>query len=210
MSRIYKAKTKLSKRVGRNLFLKGARSYSAKDDYAKRPQKPGQHGANKKFARESNYAKQLTEKQALKYTYGLTEKQLTRVFKQAFHAKDETGYALFALLERRLDNVIYKAGLANSRAQARQLVNHGHFTVNGVRADIPSMLVNAGDEIKIKENKLKAKFWENFTLEVPNEQSAWLSKTGKVISVLNEPTADDLPKDFNPGYIIEYYSRRVN
>ena len=210
MSRFIGSKTQLSKRVGRNLFLKGARSFSAKDDYSKKPQKPGVHGGGKSFAKISEYSKQLTEKQALRFTYGLTEKQLANTFKRAFKAKDETGYGLFSLLERRLDNVVYRAGLANSRAQARQLVNHGHFLLNGIRASIPSMLVSAADKIEVKPAKAKNAFWTNFQLEVPNEQSAWLSKKDRTINVINEPTADDLPKEFNPGYIIEYYSRRVN
>lgn len=209
MSRTIGPKAKLSRRLKRNLFLKGARSFSGKDDYAKRPFKPGVHGNAKGFAKISGYGQQLLEKQALRYTYGLTEKQLSKVFKQAMRSKDETGFALLSLLERRLDNVVYRAGLANSRNQARQLVNHGHFNINGVRADIPSITVEAGDVIEIKENKGKKPFWTNFKLEIPKENPAWLSTSNKKIKVINEPLVEDLPKEFNIGYIIEFYARKV-
>jgi small subunit ribosomal protein S4 len=209
MSRLNGPRTKYSKRVGRNLFLKGARSYSAKDDYTKRPVKAGVHGNTKKFARISEYGKQLNEKQALRFVYGLTEKQLSNTFSKALHSKDETGYALLSLLEKRMDNIVYRAGLANSRAQARQLVSHGQFLLNGHRANIASQLLKAGDTITLKPNKKDNGFWSTFKLEVPNETVGWITKNDMTVKIITDPLVDDLPKEFNVGNIIEYYSRRV-
>jgi small subunit ribosomal protein S4 len=207
--RITTSKTKKSRRIGRNLFLKGARSFSAKDDFSKRPFKPGVHGNARGFAKNSEYSKQLTEKQALKFVYGLNERQMTNVFKKALNAKGDTGVILMQSLEKRLDNVVYRAGMSNSRAQARQLVSHGSFEVNGTKVDIPSFLVKTGDVITLKPAKAKNTFWTNFKLEVPNEIVAWISHSNQTIKVLNEPLSEDLPKDFNIAYIVEYYSRRV-
>ena len=210
MSRNIGPKAKLSKRVGRNLFLKGARSFSAKDDFTKRPGKPGK-AADKfaGFAKLSEYGKHVTEKQAVRFTYGLTEKQMGNLFKKAFVATGDTGKIALTQLERRLDNVIYRSGLANSRAQARQLVNHGHFFINGTKANIPSMLVDAGDVITVKPNKVTNAFWTNFKLEVPLEKVTWLEKKDKTVRVINEPLEEDLPQEFNTGYLVEYYSRKV-
>lgn len=207
--RITTSKTKKSRRIGRNLFLKGSRSFSAKDDYTRRPFKPGVHGSARGFSKVSEYGKQLAEKQALKFVYGLNERQMTNAFKKSLNSKGETGVVLLQILERRLDNVVYRAGLANSRAQARQLVSHGQFEVNGETVTIPSFQVATGDEIKVKANKSSSAFWTNFKLEVPNEEVAWLAKSGNTIKVINEPLSEDLPKDFNIPYIVEYYSRRV-
>lgn len=211
MARYLKGKTKLSKRIGRNLFLKGARSFSAKDDYAKRPYKAGVHGKKFSHGRTSEYSKQLLEKQALKFTYGLMEKQLMNLFAKAFTVTGDTGKIALNLLERRLDNVIYKAGFANSRSQARQLVNHAHFMVNGVTTDIPSFVVKTGDVIAVKANKQKSKFWQEFKLEIPNEVSSWLSANlaKKEIKIISEPLDEDLPKEFNVQSVVEFYSRKV-
>ncbi|MGL4759761.1 MAG: 30S ribosomal protein S4 [Patescibacteria group bacterium] len=209
MSRYLKPRTKLSKRVKRNLFLKGARSYSAKDDYAKRPFKAGMH--NKKFAKKlSNFGSQLLEKQAIRFTYGITERQLGNLFKKAFTKQGDTGQFVITTLERRLDNVVYKGGLANSRAQARQLVTHGHFLVNGKKVNIPSYIVNAEDVITVKENKLKSQFWTDFKLEVPKDKAVWIDATKtKTLKVLSLPLETDLPQDFNLPPVVEYYSRKV-
>lgn len=209
MSRYTGSKTKLSKRVGRNLFPKGARSFSAKDDYTKRPYKAGEHGNKRGFGRVSNYGKQLTEKQAIRFIYGLSEKNLANVFKKAFRVQGDTGKMVLSALEKRLDNVIYRGGLANSRSQARQLVNHGHFTVNGQKVDIPSYVVNPGDVVEVKENKKSNAFWKNFQHEVPQEKVSWLDTKGQQIKVINEPIDEDLPQDLNVAPVVEYYSRKV-
>lgn len=210
MARYTGAKTKLSKRVGKNLFLKGARSYSAKDDFTKKAtQRPGVHGA-KRVRKVSEYGKQLQEKQTLKYSYGIQEKQLANIFKKSFRKKGDTAKTALTALECRLDNVVFRAGLANSRAQARQLVAHGHFTVNGVKVNIPSFTVKAGEVIAVKANKLKNPFWTAFKLEVPNQVPSWLdASTTNEVKVLNTPLDTDLPQDFKLPYIVEYYSRKV-
>jgi small subunit ribosomal protein S4 len=209
MARYTAGKTKLSKRIGRNLFLKGARSFSAKDDYAKRPYAAGEHGKGK-FAKTSEFGKQLLEKQAIKFTYGILEKQLTNLFKKASKTSSDTGKTVLTFLERRLDNVIYRGGLANSRGQARQLVNHGQFLVNGQKVDIPSFMVSAADIITVSPKKAKSAFWSNFKLEVPNESPAWLDSTKSMqIRVVNLPLETDLPQDFKIAPVVEYYSRKV-
>ncbi len=210
MARYTGPKTKLSKRVGKNLFLKGSRSYSAKDDFSKKPNtRPGVHGA-KRLKKTSEYSKQLLEKQTLKYSYGIQEKQLSNIFKKAFTKKEDTASVALTLLESRLDNVVFKAGLSDSRAQARQLVAHGHFTVNGVPTNIPSYTVKAGEVVTVKANKLKNAFWTNFKLTVPNTVPAWLdASTKNTIKILNKPLSTDLPVEFKMPYIVEYYSRKV-
>jgi small subunit ribosomal protein S4 len=210
MARI-KAKAKLSRRVGRNLFLKGARSFSSKDDYSKRPFKPTKGGGRKPSSNSSSeYSKQLLEKQSIKYTYGIMEKQLINVFKKAFKQEGDTGNIALTMLEKRLDNVVYRAGLSNSRSQARQLVNHGHFLVNGKKVNIPSYQIKSGDIVEVKENKAKNAFWTNFQLEVPNESPSWLDSSSKQkIKILNLPIKEDLPQDFNISSVVEYYSNKV-
>lgn len=209
MARYIGSKTKLSKRIGRNLFLKGARSYSAKDDFSKRPYRAGQHGKNR-ASKLSEYGKQLLEKQSIKFTYGLLEKQMANLFKKAFRQTGDTGKIALGLLERRLDNVIYRGGLANSRSQARQLVNHGHFTVNGITVDIPSYVVQVGDEIKVRPTKAKNTFWQNFELQIPGGVPSWLDNSkSKEIKVINLPLDEDLPTEFKIGAVVELYSRKV-
>ncbi len=209
MARYTGSKTKLSKRVGKNLYLKGPRSYSAKDDFTKKPYKAGEHGRNRP-GKVSEYGKQLLEKQAVRFTYGLMEKPLINLFKKSFKQTGDTGKIALALLERRLDNVIYRGGLANSRSQARQLVAHGHFAINGKRVDIPSYTVSVGEVITIKANKMKSPFWTNFQLLIPNDVPSWLDNSKKLeIKVLNLPLETDLPTDFKIGAVVEYYSRRV-
>ena len=210
MARYTGPKTKLSKRVGKNLFLKGARSYSAKDDFSKKAgQRPGVHGA-KRVRKVSEYGKQLQEKQTLKYSYGIQEKQLANIFKKSFKKKGDTAIIALTTLESRLDNVVYKAGLANSRCQARQLVAHGHFIIDGQKVNIPSYSVKTGETIMVKENKLKSAFWTAFKLEVPNQVPVWMdASTKNKIKILNSPLETDLPKDFKMPYIVEYYSRKV-
>jgi small subunit ribosomal protein S4 len=210
MARYTGGKTRLSKRVGKNLFLKGARSFSAKDDFTKRPNKPGQHGVNRRMGKLSEYGKQLLEKQMLRFSYGLMEKQLANTFKKAFKVKGDTGLVALQSLERRLDNVIFKAGLANSLSQARQLVAHGHFNVNGRKCDIPSRILVVNDLVEVRDTKKKAAFWTTFQLQVPNTVPSWLESSKKfTVKVLNVPLLEDLPQNINIAPIVEFYSRKV-
>jgi small subunit ribosomal protein S4 len=210
MSRYTDSKTKLSRRVGRNLFNKGARSFSAKDSFSKHPYKAGQHGlvrGKPPRTKLSEYGKQLTEKQALKFSYGLGEKQLLNLFRKAFTTVGDTGIFVLTSLERRMDSVVYKAGLANSRSQARQLVNHGHFLLNGKKASICSQMVKADDVISIKPSKNTNPFWTNFTIQVPVTLPSWLEVKANQIKVLNMPLTEDLPQEFKMPQIVEYYSK---
>jgi len=211
MSRYTQSKTKLSRRVGKNLFLKGARSFSAKDDFSKKPTKMSKKGDGRPArVKLSEYGKQLQEKQAIRYTYGLQERQFANLFKKAFRTKGDTGKIVLTLLERRLDNVVYRSGLANSRSQARQLVNHGHFVVNGIAVNIPSYSIEVGDIISVKESKKTGEFWKNFQLLIPNEAPNWIdsSKTFET-KIINLPLDSDLPQDFAIAPVVEYYSRKV-
>jgi len=143
---------RLCRREGVKLYLKGDRCYSDKCAIARRPSAPGQHGQVKKKA--SEYGIQLREKQKARRIYGVLEKQFARYFEMAERMKGITGENLLQILERRLDNVVYRLGFASSRAQARQLVRHGHITVNGKRVNIPSYITNVGDVIAVKEKAL--------------------------------------------------------
>ena len=157
MARYTDSSCKLCRREGMKLFLKGDRCYSEKCAMNKRAYPPGQHGQGRK--KSSDYGDQLREKQKVKRIYGLIETQFYNTFEKAEKMPGIAGENLLSLLERRLDNTVFRMGLANSRKEARQLVRHGHFTINGKKADIPSMLVQVGDLIEVKEtSKSSAKF----------------------------------------------------
>jgi len=210
MSRYLESRTRLSRRVGRNLFLKGPRSFSAKDDVSKRPHRTSKKDGRPARIKLSEYGKQLQEKQAIRYTYGLQERQIANLFKKAFTIPGDTGKTVLTLLERRLDNVVYRAGLANSRAQARQLVNHGQFQVNGKDVNIPSFSVSVGDVVTVKPTKKASEFWKNFQLLIPNESPAWIDNSKSLeIKVINLPLDSDLPQEFKVSQVVEYYSRKV-
>ena len=153
MARYTEAKCRICRREATKNFLKGDRCYTDKCAFERRPYPPGQHGRRRKKA--SDYELQLREKQKVRRMYGLLEKQFHRYFKQADAQKGETGTNLLRLLEMRLDNVVYRMGFANSRDQARQLVRHGHFLLNGKKADIPSIQLRSGDTITIQEDSRK-------------------------------------------------------
>ena len=157
MARYTEASCRLCRREGMKLFLKGDRCYTDKCAMAKRAYAPGQHGQNRK--KVSNYGEQLREKQKVKRIYGVLETQFYNLFEKADKMPGITGTNLLSLLERRLDNTVYRMGLANSRKEARQLVAHAHFTLNGNKVDIPSLVVKVGDVIEVKEgSRSSAKF----------------------------------------------------
>ena len=209
MARNLEAKEKLSRKIGRNLFSKGARSFSAKAAVIRRPYKPGQHGKTGGISRLSEYGKQLQEKQIIKHVYGLLERQFRKIFTKALNKKGDTSHNLLTMLECRLDNVVLKGGLAESRSQARQLVNHGHFLLNGKPVNIPSLLVKPSDVITLKDSKKKSAFWTNFTLTIPSMRPTWLQvdDSAKKITVVTEPLLEDLPTSFKTELVIELYSR---
>ncbi|MCX6113288.1 MAG: 30S ribosomal protein S4 [Proteobacteria bacterium] len=208
MARYTGSKCKYCRREGRKLFLKGDRCFSDRCAYERRPYPPGIHGQNRvKF---TEYGIQLREKQKVKRIYGLDENQFRLFFKRAAGLKGNTGENLLFLLERRLDNVIYKLGFANSRQQARQSIKHSHFTINGTKVNIPSMLVDKGDEIAIKEkSRAMPSFIEAMQAVGRKEIPRWLSvdTTSFKGSVTDIPARTDIGVDIEERLIVELYSK---
>ena len=175
----------------------------------KRNYVPGFHGP-KGRKRLSDYGTQLAEKQKAKKYYGLSEKQFHLTFDKAFKKQGDAGKNFLKALESRLDNVIFRLGFAKSRAQARQLVNHGHFTVNDRKANIPSYSVKEGQTIKIKKTSQKNPYFKNINEKLAQaERPSWLHLDVKELAgkVLHEPKDEDLPQNINVQMIIEYYSK---
>ncbi len=202
---------KLCRREGEKLFLKGERCFSPKCAFERRSYAPGMHGRQAQFRRkESDYALQLRAKQKARRIYGVYERQFRRYFREAQRQKGLTGVNLLILLESRLDNAVYRLGFASSRSQARQLVLHGHFAVNGRKTNIPSYLVKPGDVISVRESSRgKAYFKEIAQTLDESRVPAWLSLdipnlTGKVV---DSPSRDDVDVTLNEHLIVEYYSR---
>ncbi len=201
---------RLCRREGVKLFLKGDKCKSGKCALTRRSKSPlpGQHGAAKKQLRE--YGMQLREKQKAKRYYGVPEKQFKKYFVAADKKAGVTGDNLLALLERRLDNVVYSMGLASSRKEARQLVTHGHFTVNGKKATIPSIIVRQGDVIALKEkSKESPKFKELMEAMQDVTIPQWLSvdKENAKATVIALPTRADVEFPFEEHLIVELYSK---
>ncbi|MDD2353959.1 MAG: 30S ribosomal protein S4 [Patescibacteria group bacterium] len=202
-------KCKQCRRVGEKLFLKGERCLGPKCAMVKRNTIPGAHG-DKPRRRLSDYGNQLAEKQKAKRYYGVSEKQFRLTFEKASNKKGDAGKNFLRALEFRLDNVIFRLGFANSRSQARQLVNHGHFTVNDVKTDIPSFSVKEGQVIAIKKKSEKSPYFRNLGEKLAQaERPSWLhfDQSSMVAKVLHEPKDEDLPQGFNVQMIIEYYSK---
>lgn len=207
MARYTDAVCRLCRREGMKLYLKGERCYTDKCAINKRNMPPGQHGANRK--KMSNYGIQLREKQKAKRFYGVLETQFRKYFEMADKQAGITGENLLRILESRLDNMVYRLGFGSSRAEARQLVVHGHFTVNGAKVDIPSYLVKVGDVIAVKEkSKSSDKFkrlTEGFNGSVPNWLSVDMEKLeGKIVSL---PSREDIDLPIAENLIVELYSR---
>ena len=200
-------KCRLCRREGVKLFLKGERCFSAKCPLEKRGAvPPGMHGV-KSGMRLSQYGQQLREKQKAKRMYGLSERQFRRYFDQAFKARGRTGEALLQLIERRLDNVVYRLGLAPSRATARQLIVHGFVRVNDKKVTIPSYQVVPGEEIRLTEKALKMEKVKKWAEKKEGELPSWLKRKGFIGKVTSLPAADDLPQEINTQLIVEFYSR---
>lgn len=196
---------RLCRREGNKLFLKGDRCYSEKCSIKRRAYAPGQHGQLP--PKTSEYSIRLREKQKAKRTYGISERQFSTYFHKARKWKGVTGEKLLELLERRLDNVIYRLGFASSRAQARQVVRHGHVIVNTRKVNIPSFQVKAGDQIKIKEG-ISARVKEMIE-KSEKTTPAWLNVNpatleGKVESI---PKRADISEPITESMIVEFYSR---
>jgi len=209
MGRNIDNKCKQCRRTGEKLFLKGDRCFTPKCAMVKRNYAPGFHGP-KGRKRLSDYGLQLAEKQKAKKFYGLLEKQFRLTFEKASKKTGDAGKNFLRALEMRFDNVIYRLGLASSRSQARQLVSHGHFTVNGRKTDIPSFSVKAGQVIKIKKASVNSRYFKNITEKLKKaDRPSWLNFDASDLSakVLHEPKDGDLPQNLNVQIIIEYYSK---
>jgi small subunit ribosomal protein S4 len=203
---------KLCRREGEKLFLKGSRCYSPKCAFEKRGFAPGQHGRTRqgRSERESDYARQLRAKQRARRVYGMMERPFRRFYSIAVRSRGISGLILLQTLETRLDNVVYRLGFAENRAQARQLVNHGHFNINGRRADIPSMLVKPGDKVAVEETAKKLTFFKELPdLAEKRLCAVWMDRDVKQLSgrVLRLPEPSEIDGSLNEQLIVEYYSR---
>lgn len=206
MAKYTEADCRLCRREGTKLFLKGERCLSKKCAMEKRPVVPGQHGQGRKKVTE--YGKQLREKQKVKRAYGLLEKQMHAYYEEAERLNGVTGETMLSLIERRLDNVVYRMGIGASRAEARQIVNHGHICVNGKRVNIPSYQVKAGDIISIKENKRNIEMFKSLK-DVKVVLPKWLEFDANKLEgkVLDLPRRDDIDFAIEEHLIVELYSR---
>ena len=208
MSRYKDEQCRICRREGQKLFLKGSRCYSDKCSVTRRNYAPGEHGQGKK--KLSEYGTQLREKQKTKSFYGVGEKQFRKYFKMAENKKGITGEMLLQILESRLDNVVYRAGFGTSRAQARQLVNHGHFDVNGVKTDIASYLVKPGDVISVREIKKDSKIVkENLEANKARPIPEWIEKNADKLEakVVRLAAREDVDLPVEEHLIVELYSK---
>lgn len=199
---------RLCRREGAKLYLKGDRCYTDKCAMERRAYAPGQHGQRRK--KVSEYGLQLREKQKARRIYGVLERQFRKYFKKAENQPGVTGENFLRLLERRLDNVVYRLGFASSRAEARQLVKHNHFLLNGHKASIPSMLVKVGDVITIRENSLKSPKFKEISESIAHKNPlAWLELDREQLigKVLAFPTRDQIDVPVQEQNIVELYSR---
>ena len=194
------------RREGCKLFLKGDRCTSKKCAFERRQSLPGQHGAARK--RVTEYGLQLREKQKVKRAYGILEKQFRKYYEEAERMKGVTGENMLSLIERRLDNVVYRMGIGASRSECRQIVNHGHITVNGKRVNVPSYFVKPGDVIAIKENKKDLQMFKDLKgmkIIMPK----WLEFKSEKLEgkILANPSREDIDLNIKEHLIIELYSR---
>lgn len=206
MAKYTGADCKICRREGCKLFLKGERCLTKKCSFERRPNVPGVHGAARKKITE--YGLQLREKQKVKRAYGLQEKQFRGYYEKANTMRGKVGENMLTLLERRLDNVVYRMGIGASRAESRQIVNHGHITVNGKRVNIPSFIVNVDDVIAIKDNKRDLTMFKELK-DVKVVMPKWLEfdntkLTGKINAL---PTREDIDLNIQEHLIIELYSK---
>lgn len=208
MARYTEAVCKLCRREGQKLFLKGDRCYSEKCAVGRRAYAPGQHGQGRK--KNSEYGLQLRAKQMTKRFYGVLEKQFKGYYEMGTKMPGKSGDNLLILLETRLDNVVYRAGWGSSRAEARQLVTHGHFTVNGQKVDIPSYLVKPGEVVAIKDSsKNSVKIKEVLENNASRPKPKWIDVDGATsqTSIVAMPTREDVDLEVDETLIVELYSK---
>lgn len=207
MARYTESKCRLCRREGGKLFLKGDKCYKNSCPFEKRPVAPGQHGTGRK--KVSEYGLQLREKQKTKRIYGVLEGQFRHYYEMADRMKGITGENMLCLLERRLDNVIYRMGIGASRSISRQLVTHAHFTVNGRPVNVPSYLVKAGDVIAVKETRKGNKYFTELKQTKKGSMPKWLDfdpekLEGKIIAM---PVREDIDSQIAEHMIVELYSK---
>jgi len=200
---------KLCRREGIKLNLKGERCVTAKCSFERRGYAPGQHGQNRRF-KQSNFGIQLREKQKIRRTYGMMEKQFHNTYEKAARSKGVTGEQLLVNLESRLDTIVYRIGLAPSLSAARQLVNHGHFKVNGHKVDIPSYSMRPGDRVQVRESSRKLDIIHQAMQRTREEGSVpylALDKAKMEGEYIAIPKRDEIPIPANEQYVVELYSR---
>ena len=200
MARYTGPSTKIARKFGEPIF-------GTDKDFAKRNYPPGQHGLASKRKKKSEYGTQLKEKQKVKYTYGLLEKQFRNLYEKASRMKGQKGENLIILLESRLDNLVYRMGIAPTRAAARQLVSHAHITLNGVVCNIPSALVKPGDVVAVRE---RSKSLEVITNSVASASKySWIDFDAKALTgkYINTPVRTEIPETINEQLIVELYSK---
>lgn len=201
---------RLCRRFDEKLMLKGERCPTPKCPLEKRNVRPGGRSRTRRRTVISDRGLQLREKQKVRFSYGVLERQFRRFFVEAKKGPSTTGENLFVLLERRLDNVVYRLGFADSRPQARQIVRHGHIAVNGQKTDIPSFLVKSGDVIQWREGSTKTEYYKRLAEQIEEKLiPSWLSldKESMTGRVLNLPGKDDIEARFNEKAVVQYYSR---
>ena len=208
MARYTASVCRLCRREGAKLYLKGSRCYTKKCAFERRPSPPGQHAVRRRKVGE--YGLQLREKQKVRRVYGILERQFRNYYRVASTHSGVTGEALLRTLELRLDNVTYRMGFATSRAQARQLVGHGHFAVNGRPTNIPSFQLKPGDKVEVRESRRSREPFKTAKETLKNHQAPeWLSIDAATLSgtVADFPRRDQMPLDLNEQLVVEYYSR---
>ena len=208
MARYTGPSCKLCRREGKKLFLKGDRCLSDKCALDRRATAPGQHGAGRKSVKE--YGQHLREKQTARRYYGVQEKQFKKYYVAADKKEGITGENLLSILERRFDNVVYRMGLASSRKEARQLVRHAHFTLNGKKADIPSIILKVGDVVALKDKSRSSEKIKGLMENMANTTAPkWLELNAEAASakMIALPAREDVDFDFNEQLIVEFYSK---
>ena len=208
MARYTESVCRLCRREGAKLFLKGTRCYTKKCSFERRPTPPGQHGVRRR--KMGDFGIQLREKQKVRRVYGVLERQFRNYYRVAESHTGVTGEALLQSLETRLDNVVYRLGFASSRAQARQLVNHGHFAVNGVPSNIASYALKPGDRVEVRESRRGREAFKVIKETLRSHTAPdWLSLDAAKLSgtVASLPRRDQMPLDLSEQLVVEYYSR---
>jgi small subunit ribosomal protein S4 len=208
MARYTESVCRLCRREGAKLFLKGTRCYTKKCSFERRPTPPGQHGVRRRKMGE--YGIQLREKQKIRRVYGVLERQFRNYYLEAEGHTGVTGEALLQNLETRLDTVVFRLGFASSRAQARQLVAHGHFAVNGTATNVPSYSMKPGDRVEVRESRRSREPFKTVKETLRSHQAPeWLSLDAAKLagSVASIPRRDQMPLDLSEQLVVEYYSR---